>query len=286
MERGAGGVRSAFLAAAILYLPWSCVIVTQQAGILGGGIGGAPNTIQPEDVLAVLQVVFGVHWLIPLAGFAYGGLLILRRPRPGQIALLIGGGGLLIGMVGLSLRFDLLSARTLVFLTPPLLIVVGGGLSKLDRRVGSALAGVWVLLTLVAQPTPQVIQPRLDSEAAAQALASAYQPGDAVILETGWDDNAFAYEVAQALPPGAEVVRTLPWTNERTGGQPVVAQVEPVLASHARVWVVQWLQAPQVLPFLDGGGDGFHAAQTLDVTAGDYGARFGAPTIEVRLFTR
>ncbi len=283
MAHHAAVLLSPFFAAAILYLPWLYVIVTQQAGILGGGIGDAPNTIQPEDVLAVLQVGFGVHLLIPLAGFAYGALLILRRPRLRPLALLVGGGGLLIGMVGLSLRFDLLSARTLVFLTPLLLMVSGYGLSKLDRRVGYGLVGVWVILTLI---TPVVIQPRLHSEAAAQALASAYQPGDAVILETGWDDNAFAYEVAQALPPGAEIVRTLPWTNERTGGDPVVPQVEPVLASHARVWVVQWLQAPQVLPFLDGGGDGFHAAQTLDVSAGDYGARFGAPTIQVRLFTR
>ncbi len=277
------GEAYAFFAAAMLYLPWLVVIATQQAGILGGGIGDAPNTIQPEDVLAVLRVGFGIHLLIPLAGLVVGGLLILRRPRLRPLALLIGGGGLLIGMVGLSLRFDLLSARTLAFLTPLLLIVSGYGLSKLDRRVGYGLAGVWVLLTLI---TPVVIQPRLHSEAAAQVLASAYQPGDAVILETGWDDNAFAYEVGQALPPGAEIVRTLPWTNERTGGQPVVPQVEPVLVSHARVWVVQWLQAPQVLPFLEGGGDGFQPAQTLDVSAGDYGARFGAPTIQVRLFTR
>ena len=294
IRRGVIGLRSkhnaptrrliaAFLAAAILYLPWLYVIATQQAGILSGGIGDAPNTIQPEDVLAVLQVGFGIQWLIPLAGFVVGGLLILRRPRLRPLALLIGGAGLLIGMVVLSLRFDLLSARTLTFLTPLLLIVSGYGLSKLDRRVGYGLASLWVLLTLM---TPQVIQPRLHSEAAARALASAYQPGDAVILETGWDDNAFAYEVGQALPSGAEIVRTLPWTNERTGGQPVVPQIEPVLASHARVWVVHWLQAPQALPFLEGGGDGFQPAQTLDVSAGDYGARFGAPTIEVRLFTR
>ncbi len=277
---------AAFLAAAILYLPWLYVIATQQAGILSGGIGDAPNTIQPEDLLAVLQVGFGIHLLIPLAGFVVGALLILRHPRLRPLALLIGGAGLLIGMVVLSLRFDLLSARTLTFLTPLLLIVSAYGLSKLDPRLGYGLAIFWVILTLVAQPTPQVIQPRLHSEAAAQALASAYQPGDAVILETGWDDNAFAYEVAQALPGGAEIVRTLPWTNERTGGQPVVPQIEPVLASHARVWVVQWLQAPQVLPFLESGGDGFQPAQTLDVSAGDYGARFGAPTIQVRLFTR
>ena len=81
-------------------------------------------------------------------------------------------------------------------------------------------------------------------------------------------------------------MRTLPWTNDRTGGQPVVPQIEPILQSHARVWIVQWLQAPQVLPFLQKGGDGFHAAQSLDVSAGAYGAQFYAPTIEIRLFMK
>ena len=52
------------------------MIATQQAGILSGGIGDAPNTIQPEDVLTVLQVGFGIHLLIPLAGFVVGALLI------------------------------------------------------------------------------------------------------------------------------------------------------------------------------------------------------------------
>jgi 4-amino-4-deoxy-L-arabinose transferase-like glycosyltransferase len=278
-----GGVFAAWAAAGVLYLPWLYVIVTEQASILGGGISGAPNTISPGNLWLIVQSVFSTQAAIPLAGFVLGVWAIARRPSLPRIGVLLGGAGLLVGMILLSLRFDLLGARTLVFLTPLLALVCGFGLSRLDARLGAALLGIWIVLTLAF---PVEIQPRLHSEVAAEALATVYQPGDAVILEAGWDDNAFAYEIAQALPDDAEIVRTQPWTNERTGGAPVVPQIEPVLLAHERVWVVQWLQAPQVLPFLEGGGDGFHLAQTLDVSAGEYGARFFAPTIQVRLYTR
>ncbi len=278
-----GSLTAAWLAAAILYLPWLYVIVTQQAGILGSGISGFPGTVSAENVLPILQIVFGEQAAIPLIAFALGTWAILRRPSAARIGLLLGGGGLFAVMFLLSVKFDFLAARTLVFVTPLLMVVCGGGLSRTNGRIAAALAGVWIVMTLAV---PQMIQTRLDSGAAARALASAYQPGDAVILETGWDDNAFAYEIGQALPNGAKIVRTLPWTNDRTGGAPVVPQVEPILQAHDRVWVVQWLQAPQVLPFLENGGDGFRAAPTLDVSAGEYGARFGAPTIAVRLFVK
>ncbi len=287
----------AWVLAAVLYLPWAYVIVTEQAGILSTGISNAPGTLAAGDVAAMLRLVFSTQLIIPLVAFMLGAWAIVRRPSLTRISLLLGGGGLLLAMFVLSVKFDFLAARTLVFVTPLLMVVCGAGLAWVDgviqgaRKdlplrnlpVGAVLAGVWVILTLAF---PQVIQPRLDSGAAAWALASAYQPGDTVILETGWDDNAFAYEIAQALPKGAEIVRTLPWTNDRTGGAPVVPQIEPILQRSSRVWVVQWLQAPQVLPYLQAGGDGFQAAQTLDVTAGDYGARFYAPTIQIRLFVR
>lgn len=295
---------AAWAAAGVLYLPWVYVILTQQADILSSGISGFPGTISANDVLAVLQIVFSTQAAIPLAAFGLGLWAIARKPSIGRVGVALGGGGLLLGMFLLSLKFDFLAARTLVFVTPLLMVVCGYGLSRIDgiRReiraqravplqgsVGLLLTGAWVILTLAF---PAEIQPRLDSGAAARAVTAAYQPGDAVILETGWDDNAFAYEISQALPgrtfgsPNAVIVRTLPWTNDRTGGAPVVPQIEPVLQAHNRVWVIQWLQAPQVLPFLEGGGDSFALAQTLDVSAGEYGARFGAPTIAVRLFVK
>ena len=274
---------AAWLTAAILYLPWLYVIVTQQANILSSGINGAPGTLSAGDVVPTLQILFSTQMAIPLLAFALGAWALLRRANLQRIALLLGGGGLFAAMFILSLRFNFLAARTLIFLTPLLMIICGYGLSRIDKRIAALLTGAWLILTLTL---PTIIQPRLRSDLAARALASAYQPGDAVILEAGWDDNAFAYEIEQALPAGADITRTLPWTNDRTGGAPVVPQIEPVLQRHARVWIVQWLQAAQVLPFLEGGGDGYQLTQTLDISAGDYGERFFSPIIQIRLFER
>ncbi len=273
---------AAWLAAAILYIPWFYVIITQQAGILGSGINGFPGTLA-ATLIPVLQTVFSAQIVLPLGAFLVGAWAIVRPPTLPKVALLLGGGGLLMLIFVLSIKSDFLAARTLVFVTPLLMVVSGYGLSKIDWRISTALIAFWIVATLAL---PQIVQPRLRSDLAGQALATAYQPGDTVILETGWDDNAFAYEIGQALPAGASITRTLPWTNDRTGGQPIVPQIEPILQSHQRVWVVQWLQAPQVLPFLQGGGDGFHTAQVLNISAGAYGAQFYAPTIQIRLFAK
>ena len=56
----------AWLSAAILYIPWLYVIVTQQAGILGSGISGFPGTLSVDNVISVVQTVFSAQMAIPL----------------------------------------------------------------------------------------------------------------------------------------------------------------------------------------------------------------------------
>lgn len=299
------GLVAAWSAAALLYAPWLLVILIQQAGILGSGIAGFPGTYEatPANLLPLAQLLFGEQAAVPLALYALGAWAILRPgsrrqrwnvlrrggvrgglvPHNGTIrrAVLLGGAGLFLVMFVISTRFDFLAARTLVFLTPLLMVVCGYGLALIEGRAAAVFTAAFVLVSLAA---PQVIQERLNSDTAAQAVAEAASPGDLVVLEAGWDDNAFAYELSLALPDGVEIVRTLPWTNDRTGGDPVVPQIADRLAAHPRVWVVQWLQAPQVLSYLQGGGLGFREVIGADVPAGAYGVRFGDATIRARLF--
>jgi hypothetical protein len=184
-------------------------------------------------------------------------------------------------MLLVSTRFDFLAPRTLVFLTPLLMLVCGYSLSLMERRVANIFAASLVIVSLAS---PHVIQPRLNIGEAAQTLAEQVSTGDLVVLEAGWDDNALAYELGLVLPDGVEIVRTLPWTNDRTGGDPVVPQIEEKLVAHDRVWVVQWLQAPQVIPFLESGGLGFRHVLAFETPVGDSGESFGDPLIRSRLF--
>jgi 4-amino-4-deoxy-L-arabinose transferase-like glycosyltransferase len=293
--------------AGLLYLPWLVVIATQQAGILGSGIAGFPGTIAVtlENLPALGEIVLGSQLALSLGLYMLGAWAILRRSerrqqwtvlrrsglRGGLIpygntlkrGVLLGGGGLFVLVLLLSGRFDFLAPRTLVFLTPLLMVVCGYGLSVMERRAAGILAGSLVVVSLA---TLQVIQPRLNIGEAAQTISAQVSPDDLVVLEAGWDDNAFAYDLGLALPDGVEIVRTLPWTNDRTGGDPVVPQIESQLAAHDRVWVVQWLQAPQLIPFLATGGLGFRTALSYETPAGDYGESFGDPAIRLRLFER
>src|SRR5579859_264505 len=79
-----------------------------------------------------------------------------------QLTLLLSGAGLLALMFIANLRIGMLSARTLVYLTPMLMLVCGYGLSLIQVPVRDVLA---LALVVVSISTPTIIQPRLDSTA-------------------------------------------------------------------------------------------------------------------------
>src|SRR5262249_4476870 len=140
----------------------------------------------------------------------------------------------------------------------------------------------------VSLATNTYIQPRLESNVAAKALAAEYTPGDLVILENGWDDNAVRYEVMLALPDGesANIIRTLPWVKSRgEPNQPVVPQIEGTIRANRRVWIVNWNQPSQVIPFLDQNGDGFYRALMRQTPTGaQYKDLYKDPAMRVVLF--
>src|SRR5258707_10323916 len=185
-----------------------------------------------------------------------------------------------------NVYFTNLSARTMVYLAPMLMLLCGYGLSLIERRPRQLLT---LSLIVVALSTTDFVQPRLNSNLAAQALAAEYTPGDLIILENGWDDNAVRYELMLALPDGesANIIRTLPWVSNRFQNMPVVPQVEGDMKAHRRVWVMNWLDPAQVVPFLDGGGDGFVRVLTRQTPTGDqYKDLYSDQMMRVILFER
>jgi hypothetical protein len=257
----------AWAAALVLYIPWLIVIFTQQWGILTAGITAAPGTFTSSlaDLLTLLGLLLGGGLALTAGLYVVGlwGSLVsdrtdvtlgLRMANPawlGELFIVMWGLGLFVLLAIVNAWTGVLSARTTVFLSPALLIVVGAGIVRLRVGVRWSLLAGFVGVSLVLPP---IIQPRLDYHVAAAALTAQYQPGDLVILETGWDDNAFRYEIRQQLGPDAQIIRTLPWVDNRTGNVPVVPQIEDTLNAHDRIWVVQWLQPSQVIPHLTDSG--------------------------------
>jgi hypothetical protein len=293
-RRARAGLIGAWLGAALLCLPWWEMVPEQITQVRNtAGVPGAYR-ITPGNVLALADYLFG-NQLALLGGlFALGVWLVVWQGQPGgvrrlaRVTVILAGGGLFVAMCLANARVGTLTLRTLAFLTPMLMLISGYGLSRLlqPARAVFAAAAVLALLTRAEE-----IQPRLNYDEVARALASQYSPGDLIVLETGFDDNAFQYELSLAVPADdPTIVRTLPWVEvgrpERH--RPVAEQMADLLRSHRRVWVVQWLQPAMLLSYLDAGNDGFWRVlvQTTS-TGGRYQQLYpDQPLVQAVLFER
>ncbi len=251
---------------------------------------GYPTSL--EGLLVITKLVFGGTVAVVMGGlYVLGFWRILRRLNysvtdVARIALVLCGLGLFGVLFLANLRIGLLSARTLVYLVPMLMFVCGYGLDSVRGRAGSVIAlGLLVVMLL----TRTIIQPRLDSDKVAQAVAAAYRPGDLIVIESGWDDNAFRYELVLALGESAwpDIIPALPWYDNLYRMGPVVPRVEAALKAHQRVWSINWLIPSQLRPFLDSFGEGFHLALVRDIPVGaQYETRYPVPSVQVALFER
>ncbi len=288
----------AWIITSVLYAPWLWVIATIQFPTLTSGIGNLPGTYAATlaNIPAIGELLLGTQWAL-LLGLGALALWSMWRNRKGahtgaplQWIVVFGGVGLLIIMFILSIKLNLLSGRTLVFLVPLLVVVCGYGANLIESisikdglKPALILIGAWILVTLA---TPTVIQPRIDSDVAARIVAQDYAAGDLVVLETGWDDNAFAYELRQVIP-NAEIIRTITRADIYSHDKDLLPAITPQLESHRRVWVVQWLQAPQIMNALESGTVGFKPVirRELPVNA-DYRQRFGDSVIKMVLYEK
>ena len=295
---------AAWAGALVLYIPWLIVIFQQQWQLLGSGITAQPwsyNSTLP-DLLALLDLLMGGGLALTAGLYVVGlwGSLVsdrtdvtlgLRLANPAWLAelfIVLWGLGLFLLMAILNNFTGLLSARTTVFLSPALMLVVGAGIVRLRIGVRWSLLAGYIGVSLFLPP---LIQPRLDYHVAATALAEHYRPGDFIVLETGWDDNAFRYETRLAVGGDATIIRTLPWVNNRDEALPVVEQIDAQLSTVRRVWVVNWLQPSQVMPHLDAGNANYSLVRQMKTHVGDqYVGRFssvgGSDEVTLTLYAR
>ena len=293
--RGAWRHRFALLGAVaagvVLFTPW-LIVMLRQSDRMKSGIEGAPGTYATtwDNLLVLSEFVLGEQ-LALMAGLWLLGAWALVRPgtrsrrRLVGLFLILAGMGLYCLMLVVNLGMAVVAARTLVFITPFLMLVCGVGLARVASPAREVLLGTLLGLSLVTSP---MIQAHMAYDDVAITLAAMASPGDLVILETGWDDNPFYYELGFELPAGIEIIRTLPWVDPGTI-MPVVPQVEGTVLAHDRVWVVQWLQASQVMPWLDTGETGYHRVLEQAVGVGEeYAERFAAypQTVQLVLYER
>ncbi len=278
----------AWIASVLLYIPW-LVLIPKQLSFISTGISPLPTSW--AGFITSAGVLLGGQLALTGGLYALGLWRVIERRDNtsrwlAQFTILFSGVGLYGLMFVANLKFGLLAARTIVLLAPMFMAICGYGLSLIEGRARNLLV---IALFIVLPATTAPIQPRLDYAAAAQAIAANYMPSDLVILENGWDDNAFRYELMLALGESAapDIMRTLPWVDNRDLGQPVLPKVEPLIQTRRRVWLVNWLQPSQVSPFLDSGGDGFRKVLIRETSTGSqYQFLFTDQTVRETLYER
>lgn len=280
---------AAWLAAAVMYLPWLIGLRHIMLLLSERGLANRPNVTPttPEAIIGLLNVMFSGQTALLIGAGALGMWAWWRARRSphwtGQTYLMLAGWGLLALMIGVNFWFPNLTARTLVYLMPAIVLLCGYGLSLLPRQAQTLFVVAFLLVVL---PVTDIVQPRLDYDVAAAVVAEGYSPGDLVVLENGWDDNAFAYEIRLAVG-NPSIIRTLPWVDTRREIVPVVPQIEGELEAARRVWVVNWLQPSQVMPFFDAGGLGYQRAQFSETFVGvQYKDLYGDNDVTVALYER
>jgi hypothetical protein len=295
--RAKGALILAWVGAVLVGFPWASDLISHTRRIAGeGAIKGVPGTYTTTwpNLVTLVGLLLGGQIALMLGLYGIGLIQIVRDYRwksmqgLAQGFIVLTGSGLFVAMSITNLREGTLSARTLVYLTPLLMLVCGYGLSRLPHPADYALAFTAVIAMLSVQ---QIIQPRLDYDHVAQTVAAAYTPGDPVILEAGWDDNAFKYELSLALPVDDDlIIRTLPWVDHThpERNRPVVPEILPLLETQRRFWVVQWLQPDVVISYFEQNETGFIPVWSQDISTGEqYHDTYPAfPTVRAVLFER
>ena len=259
-----------------LFAPWLYVVLRYQAEFLLRGVAGAGSIegITPEVLLSLLQDVMG--WGVPLlaVGWILAGVALARRwperERTQFAYVLAWGVGTFILMALINPWATVFRLRTVSPLIPALALAAAWGLSSLPVRWQAVVFGIVLPLSLV-RTAP--IQPRLDYPLTAQALAEGYQPGDLIVMETAWDDDAFLYEIQRLVGFDADVIRTLQWVDYRGPNKLVVLEVEDRLRAAERIWVIHWNQPTQVASWLQGTDEDF---EQVEVSYHSVGAEYEA----------
>jgi mannosyltransferase len=255
-ERHSGGVRRAVAWAAsqatagLALTPW--LLLTASATATGSHRAVAQAELSPRGLPTYLWVVLGefvagpdsstplrvalVVVALALAGLGLAGRLEHSWGRQIVAAWLVG--PLALGF-GLQMAVPFFFPRFLLYATPALWLLVGGGMTWLARRARvSALTALLALIgllttALVAQYARPMQGPAEDYRPlAAGLLASGLEPEDALIYSYHWQPGLLhAY-----LPDGREPTYVLSFFEPDTFDE----RLADLLAQHGRVWLVTY----------------------------------------------
>lgn len=247
----------------LAWLPWAFVFLNQSAIRYTRPIiylNSIPNT--PETFVTIRTDLFGAQFALMfglmLLGLLYvtyqsGRTEIRWRPMRPTAYLLIWFILPVLVIVLINTKLQILTPRNFLLITPAIAILIGHGLTNLERTAQRFLLVVIVCFSLttvdsyfVKPPWRQVAQDVLD-----------YRLNDEPVLMDVWVDGfALRYHIGRDLSvdPDTLPLLFLPEWDEKYREQ-FHARLLDYLNPHDSVWLVQWSKDQYgLLPFLDAHG--------------------------------
>lgn len=278
----------AWIMAGVLLLPWLIYALPQQwAKVQRGIIVGYPNSYPTtlENALELADLLLGGQFVAGMVLCTLAVYAVLRMSRSRQFIgglILVSGIGLYFALLVVNLFTGILAERTVFFLTPAIALTFGIGFEQIPRRVQipltAALVG-WMILM------PQGAVPYINSVPVAEQVAQGYNPGDLVLLETGFDDVAFEYELRHELSAHDPLVFRSYYLYDYPDDDTMMAQLDEVLRTRQRVWLVYWNVPPRMADWLRDLGFRNEGRWSLPMGGGDVMYEL-YPTVQITQFVR
>lgn len=231
--------------ALVVFIPWLVIGISGavskiQRGAITGYINSIPSTsdgvLSMLDILLGGQSALGVGLILVLIGL---GWRMQRIPALFAVQFLVAFALMALTNVWLGI----ISERTLAMFAPAAALTLAAGLATIQRP-----ARGWLLIGLIAWVilTPQGILPRLNSDLVAQHVAAGYSPGDLVLLETGFDDAAFGYQLEATLDPLDRRIFRSYYEYDFPDDDSMMAALDAEIAASDRIWLVYWNVPPRM----------------------------------------
>lgn len=290
---------AAWFGAGLLLTPWLLYALPSQWNKVERGIiTGYHNSFftTPQSILTMTDLLLGGAAALGLGLIALATWRLWQTWRDGSrnepalpaFTVFASSVGVFLILLLVNLRFGLLAERTLFLLAPTVALMLALGLRTLDARPRAVLLAALVSWAIL---TPQDVVPYINADQAAQIVAEGYSPDDLVLLETGFDDAVFQYEMRlmlEKLDPNPvnslKVFRSF-WEYDFPSDSDMLDALNLELGADSRVWLVYWNVPQRMANLLS--EKGFSLQGQWDIPAGKNDPLYTQyPIISVMFYAR
>ncbi len=232
----------------VAWLPWAVVFVNQSLVRYTRPIlfqSSLSNS--PETFITIRDNLFGSHFgltvgllLLGLAFVRYqnGFAAIRLRPIRATVYLLLWFAVPIVAIVAINTRYEILTPRNFLLITPAIAVLIGHGLTNLERTPRAFLLAVIVAVSLTTLDAYFVKPPWRQ---VAHDIVDYRLPDEPVIMDVWVDDFALRYHIGRdlAVDPATLPLISIPAWLETYRDQFFFRMLD-YFQNKSAVWIADW----------------------------------------------